>query len=128
MARYDNAKPWSPENFYWQPPVHDQNAKRDRNGYARAWRAKNVAKVKDADLRRRFGISLDDYHALLDNQGGGCAICGNVDPYFKHMAVDHCHDTGKVRGILCCACNRALGGFKDDLNLLQRAISYLASR
>lgn len=125
MARLDEASAWGPDNFFWQLPIQSEKALADKAAYQRNWRAANRAKAKGYDLKRHFGMTLEDYYAMLDRQGGGCAICGEEDPYFKHMAVDHCHETGKVRGILCCACNRALGGFKDKVEILERAIAYL---
>jgi hypothetical protein len=124
--RYDEAKPWGPDNFYWKLPYQDEKAAADKAAYQRNWRRNNLARAKGYELKRRFGMSLDQYHDMLENQGGGCAICGETDPTFTHMAVDHCHKTGMVRGILCSACNRALGGFKDNVQLLRQAISYLA--
>lgn len=125
MERYDSTAPWSPENFYWKEPIQEAKALADKAAYMKKWRSQNLARAKGYELKRRFGMTLDEYHTMLDKQGGGCAICGDVDPYFKHMAVDHCHDTGRVRGILCCACNRALGGFKDKIEILRKAVAYL---
>lgn len=128
LVKVDAKAPWGPENFYWKEPVQSKSFLADKAAYQRNWRAQNLARTKGYELKRKFGITFDDYHSMLEGQGGGCAICGEKDPYFKHMAVDHCHETGSVRGILCCACNRALGGFKDNIQILQRAISYLGSR
>ena len=65
---------------------------------------------------------------LSQYQGGGCAICGiTVDPTHKQLSVDHCHNSGKVRGLLCTLCNTALGSFKDDPELLQKAINYVSN-
>jgi hypothetical protein len=75
-----------------------------------------------------YGLSMDDYRAILARQGGGCGICGSVVP--KHpngrFVVDHDHTTGKVRGLLCWQCNTALGQFGDDATYLERALRYLA--
>jgi len=72
-------------------------------------------------------VGLAEYNALLEIQGGVCAICGSDDPKTggRSFAVDHDHVTGKVRGLLCSPCNRALGGFNDDPVRLQRAVDYL---
>lgn len=89
---------------------------------------------KDSDqaLRSRYGITKADAQRMLDEQGCGCAICGTVvtlDNRGKdradRSAVDHCHTTGKVRGILCTSCNLGLGKFKDNPDLLLRAAAYL---
>ena len=98
--------------------------------YYREHRKAYKTDYKDSDLRRRFGISLFDYSQMLLAQGGKCAICGgtdgghrNGDP--KALAVDHCHTTGKVRGLLCEACNTGIGKLKEDVEILQSAIRYL---
>jgi hypothetical protein len=67
-------------------------------------------------------MSLEDWKTLFDAQGGVCAICGVVP---QRPVVDHCHNTGKVRGILCDTCNRCMGLLKDDPDLLMSAAAYL---
>lgn len=82
-------------------------------------------------FKRRYGITLKDYNTLLDNQKGLCFLCGHPPsgihssgrPHVLH--VDHDHSTGKVRSLLCTQCNRGLGYFKEDIELLKRAIGYL---
>jgi hypothetical protein len=76
-------------------------------------------------LRSKFGISLEEYNELWARQDGRCAICRKPDPDGHWLAVDHCHNTGKVRGLLCKLHNRALGQFGDDIELLRAAIRYL---
>jgi Recombination endonuclease VII len=72
-------------------------------------------------LKRRYGIGADDFDALVARQGGVCAICGKEAP--EH--VDHSHDNGAVRGILCFNCNGGLGQFKDSIDSLLNAAAYL---
>lgn len=73
----------------------------------------------------KFGISPDDYFAILKAQGGGCAICA-TRPRTKRLAVDHNHQTGEVRGLLCTLCNhRVLGGAKERVDILLKAAAYL---
>jgi hypothetical protein len=60
----------------------------------------------------------------LEKQNNTCAICGNINTY-KSMNVDHNHTTGEIRGLLCHTCNKALGLFKEDLNILTSACNYL---
>jgi hypothetical protein len=64
---------------------------------------------------------------MCQEQENSCAICGKEEPArrYKTFNVDHCHHTGKVRGLLCRQCNMALGGFNDDIGLLEKAILYL---
>ena len=70
-----------------------------------------------------YGISAEQYEALLTAQGGVCATCKKKDR--KRLAVDHCHDTRTVRGQLCTKCNMGLGYFDDDIERLRAAIAYL---
>lgn len=99
----------------------------------RAWRDKHPDQVKLLQrvwaLRNKYGITLEEYDALLAVQGGGCAICGSTEPggpkTSKHFPVDHDHATGKIRGLLCNPCNKALGVFKDSPALLFKAIAYI---
>ena len=82
-------------------------------------------------LRRYFNMTIDDYLELLKSQGGVCAICKSDDPKSKGESnelafhVDHCHDTGRIRGLLCGPCNRGLGYFQDSIELIQNAKEYL---
>lgn len=81
---------------------------------------------KDLNLRYHYNISLSAYEDMLRDQEGICAICGRGPDDFKRaFAVDHDHDSGKVRGILCPDCNRGLGGFRDNIELVERALEYL---
>ncbi len=73
---------------------------------------------------KKYGIDADDYDLLLWVQGGACAICQDT-PADGRLSVDHCHETGVVRGLLCSPCNTALGMMKDDVERLRRAINYL---
>jgi hypothetical protein len=80
---------------------------------------------------RRLGCSKEQYLALLEEQGGKCAICGAIHGHRSRydkvcrFAVDHDHETGKVRGLLCNNCNRGLGRFKDSIKNLEAALRYL---
>jgi hypothetical protein len=74
-------------------------------------------------LKSHYGITLEQYDALLEEQGGVCAICGERPE--KHLCVDHCHETGTVRGLLCKRCNFGLGYYKDDLRRTMGASAYL---
>ena len=79
----------------------------------------------------RFKISADHYAALLDVQSGKCAICGSEhqsNQRKESLAVDHCHTTGIVRGLLCHRCNTAIGLLKDSTEILNSAINYLNTR
>lgn len=86
-----------------------------------------------ADLKKRYGLSLDDYVTMLKTQDNKCAICYKEETAIsrfgtpKRMAVDHCHTENKVRGLLCEKCNRGLGYFCDNSEYLLRAAEYLKS-
>lgn len=109
-----------------QPGYHAR-----RNAQTREYRAdyyrRNFDRLRDLSYRKSFGITLADYNQLLDNQGGVCAVCRKPQRSArnKHLAVDHCHITGKIRGLLCDACNRAIGLLGDDPQTLHSAIQYL---
>lgn len=77
---------------------------------------------KDYQLKKKYGISLEDYAKLVNNQEHSCAICETVT---EKLYVDHCHNTGIVRGLLCINCNTGLGHFKDNSKLLKKAIQYI---
>ena len=86
----------------------------------------NYEKDKDNKLRAAYGISYAEYTIMLEAQQGACAICGTTSTgKRKAFHVDHCHTTGKVRGLLCGNCNSGIGNLKDDVALLKRAIQYL---
>lgn len=77
-----------------------------------------------ARYKREYGITLSAAEALLVGQGGGCAIC-EKELDWTTFCVDHCHDTGAVRGILCNNCNTGIGMMRDDVELIEAAASYL---
>lgn len=70
------------------------------------------------------GMSPERFAAMLESQGGVCAICGGVNRD-RALAVDHCHATGEIRGLLCTRCNTSLGAMRDDPELLLRAAAYI---
>lgn len=77
-------------------------------------------------LRAVYDISLEEYAAILEYQGGACYICRRAKGIRKALSVDHNHETGDVRGLLCTSCNKnVLGHLRDDPEALQRAIDYL---
>ena len=81
---------------------------------------------RNAVLKRKYGLTLESYNIMLKAQGGVCAICGEEEMVKgRTLSVDHCHKTGKVRQLLCGNCNHALGKFKDNPDLLLKAINYL---
>jgi recombination endonuclease VII len=80
---------------------------------------------RDYELTRNYGISTEDYDNILAAQNGVCAICLQTCSSGKRLAVDHCHKTGSVRGLLCVKCNTTLGRMNDDPENFHRAAEYL---
>lgn len=77
-------------------------------------------------LKKKYGITLEQKESILLGQGGCCAICKSPDPGSETgWHLDHCHDSNKIRGVLCAPCNILLGGAKDNAQTLASAISYL---
>jgi hypothetical protein len=103
-----------------------QENKEHLHAYRREYRKGRKAEDRDAHLRRTFGITQADYEELLAQQGGGCVICGRR-PTKVSLHVDHDHETGEIRGLLCVGCNNALGQFHDDPMLLERAADYVSA-
>lgn len=100
------------------------------------WYSRNKASKKDYDkwwgLHSRYGLTKDEYTTMLVNQSGVCGICKEPEVVLdrrtglpRSLSVDHCHSTGKIRGLLCTHCNHALGKFKDSIEVLESAIQYL---
>lgn len=123
-------------------PFADFYSGRDRNGLAAICRpcTSEKSRRRNADLQvrqrsrarklvERYGITVEDYERLLDEQGHACRLCGRPhDPDGKPLAVDHCHATGAVRGLLCTLCNSAIGYFEEDPIRMANAIAYLEGR
>lgn len=110
-CRTKKTKEWRDKNPNYEKERYGVNEDRDR------WR----------HIKRKYGISKEEYVEMLDSQGGRCAICGDEpgERYSHQLHVDHCHASGKVRGLLCRGCNHMLGVIKDDEVLLFKAVEYL---
>ena len=110
-----------------------------RRELVRDWRERNPRKrqayrqlVKTKERAQAHGLTEAQYRQLLDSQGGVCAICGQPERRTRKstgvrlsLAVDHCHKTGRIRGLLCGDCNYALGILDDDIERLESAVEYL---
>lgn len=117
---------------------HAYRCKPCHSSLARKWNQENLERRREIDRARyrrrhladKYGITEHEYDDLLARQGGGCAICkaevAQADG--RRLAVDHCHETGQVRGLLCGNCNRAIGLFGDDPAVLRSAAKYLEGR
>ncbi len=112
--------------------------------YAREYSRKNIDRTFDQHLQRSYNITLEDYNLLLEVQNGLCAICrkpekrlsnasgkygkrGPRNAEIRRLAVDHDHETGEVRALLCHDCNVAIGLLKHDIKLLKRAVKYIST-
>lgn len=127
LRRLDTESPIGPGNWMWK----ESYSNKDKAAYSRHWRKQNPERAKNSDLKRSYGITLVEYETMLAAQDGKCAICKgpertrDKDGGPRRMPVDHDHETGKVRGLICTHCNRALGMFKDDIKILKSAIAYV---
>ena len=110
----------------------DNKDKYNENG--RSWYKRNAEqkRIKTRKLQELYGITFDEYVSMLDKQGGVCAICkrqerarNKIDGVVRALAVDHDHETGRVRGLLCGSCNRGIAKLGDDPDRLRSAAAYL---
>jgi Recombination endonuclease VII len=97
----------------------------------KTYRANNAEKHRDYKILKQFGVTASEYDRMLVAQNGVCAICRQEESSrhqkgsVKRLAVDHCHSTGKVRGLLCERCNQVLGRIKDDSDIARGMATYL---
>lgn len=134
--RPDKTAPWGPNNFYWKTPKVSEEQRAAHATYMRDYHRKlrehNPRYYKDRDLQRTYGVTLEWYDAQHAKQKGLCAICDRpesavIGGKVLQLSVDHCHEHGHTRELLCSDCNRALGMFKDDPELIRKAAAYLDS-
>jgi hypothetical protein len=113
---------------------HYRDNKLEIREYQLKYRNKPDFKQEDKNrkLKKFFGITLEQYNKMLEEQNGVCAVCGNNEVAFdkrtnknRSLSVDHNHKTGKIRGLLCSNCNHILGKAKDNIIILQKLIEYL---
>lgn len=93
----------------------------------RYWDINNSDKLRNSDLKKNYGITVDQYEKMFKDQNGLCAICFGTSVVKRRLCVDHNHITGKVRGLLCDRCNFGLGHFNESEKLLLKAIDYINS-
>ena len=95
----------------------------------KSWRDKNREHVKQCakvnELKRFYGLTLEDVSTMISEQGGKCAACGEFPDDTRPLMVDHDHRTGRVRGMLCNSCNLALGRARESINRLRGLILYM---
>lgn len=104
----------------WKAKNKDRKRETDAS-----WYQKNKERVHNAGMTK-YGITTEQYNAMLIAQNHSCKLCKKHESQFvRKLAVDHCHKTGKVRGLLCNYCNRGLGFFRDNTETLKAAILFL---
>jgi len=109
------------KNILTAKKYRQKNKDRIKN-YMKDYRKKNVNHFQNNFRKHKYGLSENEFNEMLLNQGGMCAICG----FNKNFpAVDHNHVTGRVRGLLCGACNKGIGHLKEDVLVMEKAIKYL---
>lgn len=122
-------QPYGPLNYQWKAPL-DLGVSADNPDYYRKWRKKHKDKTKSYTLSNGHNITLDEFNAMKTAQNNRCAICNNQETTVIRgtlcdLAIDHCHKTMKTRGLLCAACNRGLGFFRDNSESLRKAADYI---
>ena len=111
--------------------ANPEKARASVSKYQKSNRERLVKNRRRSHFKATYGITIQQYDELLAGQGGVCAICGTDKPNGpggKYFMVDHNHETGNVRGLLCGRCNFVLGHSKDRVDVLQKAIAYLNDR
>ncbi len=133
-ARPDPNQPWGKDNFYWKESRFGELHRADKAAYMREWqrsmRAADPDYGRNADLKRHYGVTLEWFKSKVVEQEGKCAICRKSETLIikgkvMALAVDHCHEKGHVRGLLCSQCNQGIGCLGHDVERLRAAIAYI---
>ena len=93
------------------------------NSYMGEYRAKNPDKIRLHEIKRHYGLSADEYRALIAKTNNSCELCGKKASGKRPLSIDHCHNSKKVRGLLCYGCNRLMG-LLDNPSLYAKALEY----
>jgi hypothetical protein len=100
--------------------------KEERKATVKKYNNKNRENYRKHRLKTKYNITIEQYNFMLEKQNGCCNICKKHQDELKNiLAVDHDHATGKIRGLLCMKCNRALGAYNDNIDILLNAIEHL---
>ena len=119
--RYAVDKEKKRERFYkWRKANAEKQKAR-----LKAWIAANPERVRLRRIKEKYGLRPDEFRALYDKQNGACAICAKPFTSSKNTHVDHDHESGKIRGLLCSNCNSALGLMRENTTILRKAAEYL---
>lgn len=116
--------------YYSDPTKKDARAARrvelrEQKKQTPEGRALLAAEDRRRNLKRNYGLTVEQVDALWERQGRACAICSTDLPTVQDGHIDHCHETNKVRGLLCMMCNVGLGSFKENIKALRRAAAYI---
>lgn len=125
--RRKNPKKHAAQNARWRARNPDAALAMSRRNDARR-PARDPDDAYIANIKRLYGLSREDYQKLYDGQSGRCASCKDDEPANcsrRFLHVDHCHETGRVRGLLCLACNVALGKLRDDPARIRALLDYI---
>jgi hypothetical protein len=115
---------------YWANlPIEVRRSRQMKSEAQKRYRENNLEKTKliarKGHIKRKFGITLEEYDLMLNSQNGVCAICQLTCDSGYSLAVDHNHKTGKIRGLLCKNCNTAIGLLKENTDVMIKAVQYL---
>ena len=112
IDNFPNDKRYPDGKSYRCKPCHSE--------YNKAYKARKKAELKEYRIRVKYGLTLDEYQEMVETTPH-CPICGSEEP----LVIDHDHSTGEVRGLICQPCNKGLGFFRDNIESMQNAITYL---
>jgi hypothetical protein len=131
--KYEESRRVSRLKCYHKDPEKTKTRNREWNNknkdkrriQSKRYYLKNKEKVHEWHMQYSYGITRENREEILKSQNDSCAICGKPANNVDEFDVDHCHNTGTVRGLLCHKCNTGIGFFEDDPELLTKAIQYL---
>lgn len=134
LSRLRN-EPYGPSNFEWREKERRRDGETKKEWIARQWTNQKLANPSmdsDRSIKRKYGLTRDDYNIKLEKQKFVCEICKEPEKSLhsyngsiKKLAVDHCHTTGKIRDLLCGRCNSTIGRIEESVELLQSMIDYI---
>lgn len=133
LVRVRRNEPYGPKNFRWEEFLRREPGESNQEWWARKWASRTVKTphFERSRMVRKYGLTPAEYSAMHVAQDGKCAICEReetsmtVKGAVRSLAVDHCHNTGKVRGLLCSRCNTTLGRIEESPQLLRAMFDYL---
>lgn len=128
LRRLDISRPIGPGNWMWKETIPCEN----HAAYAREWRNRNLRNAKSSSLKKQFGITIHDYERMAEEQNHVCAICHEQEfarapgaLTARYLAVDHCHKTGRIRGLVCSCCNLLIGKYEKYPHVMENLVAYM---